>query len=68
VPEEDKYTRERLLHLLRTGLLTQQEAATLAGIKRQAVHQWVRSAGIDPTVTRKRHLTSLWRAYSVNSD
>jgi hypothetical protein len=64
VPEEDKsYTRERLLHLLRTGLLTQTEAATLAGIKRQAVHQWVRVAGIDPIVTRKRHLSSLWRAY-----
>ena len=63
---EDKTSDARwlALHFLQMGVLTQTEAALLAGVTRQAIHQWVRAAGIEPASVRKRHLHGLWKAYS----
>lgn len=53
--------RETVMALLKAGYLTQSEAATIAGVTRQRVQQWVRKARIHPAVARERHLRKLVR-------
>ena len=51
--------RARVLMLLSSGLILQNEAAALASVTRQRVHQWVRAAGIEPIAARARFLRGL---------
>jgi hypothetical protein len=52
--------REAALFLLRQGLVTQSEAAALAGASRQLVWHWVNVAELDAVEARQRYLTRLW--------
>lgn len=54
--------RLHLLRLLEAGYLTQSEAASLVGVTRQRVHQWVQAAGLHPALARSRHLRKLLHA------
>ena len=51
--------RAQVLALLSSGLILQNEAATLASVTRQRIHQWVRAAGIAPIAARARFLRGL---------
>lgn len=51
--------KNRVLQLLEAGFITQSEAATLVGVTRQRIHQWVQVAGIHPVTARERHLRAL---------
>lgn len=53
--------RTRVLHLLQSGYLTQAEAAVLAGVTRQRIHQWIVAARIHPIAARARYLRELMR-------
>jgi hypothetical protein len=53
--------RTRILMLLDEGIILQAEAAQLAGVSRQRIHQWVASAKLDPARARERYLKELWR-------
>jgi len=56
--------RERVITLLEQGLILQTEAAELAGVTRQRVHQWVRAERLHPTMARKRHLRELMKQHN----
>jgi hypothetical protein len=51
--------KEKLLRLLKRGLLTQTEAARLGNTSRQRVFQWARQDGINPVEARKQYLKRL---------
>lgn len=53
--------RDRAITLLRRGLVTQAEAARLAGVTRQHVEYWCRVAAIDPLEARALLIAALWR-------
>lgn len=57
----DDITERAALSLLRRGLVTQSEAAELAGVSRQVVAYWVSRDGIDCAKVRSAHLLKLWR-------
>jgi hypothetical protein len=63
--EQTNNKRTRVLKLLSTGHLTQAEAAVLAGVTRQRIHQWVTAAGLHPTLARKRYLRELVRNANI---
>ena len=52
-------TRPAALKLLAKGLVTQSEAARLAGISRQLVRKWVK--GADTVAAREAYLDRIWR-------
>lgn len=54
-------TREAALKLLRAGLASQSEVATLAGVSRQAVSLWCASAKLDWRKARADALARAWR-------
>lgn len=53
--------RERIMQLLADGRLTQSEAAALAGVSRQRIHQWVQARRLHPVAARSRHINKLLR-------
>jgi DNA-binding XRE family transcriptional regulator len=53
--------REVVLAMLGAGYITQSEAATLAGVTRQRIGQWVKRERIHPIAARARHLRELIR-------
>ena len=55
--------RARVLMLLSSGLILQNEAAALAKVTRQRIHQWVRATGIAPMAARARFLRGLMNDY-----
>lgn len=59
VSRTDQPLRSSVLALLKAGYVTQSEAASLAGVTRQTVHQWVRAAGLQPAAAREKHLRQL---------
>ena len=50
------------LALLRKGLVTQSEAAELAGASKQLVRHWCLRRGIDTAAAREAYLRKTWRA------
>jgi len=52
-----------VLALLSSGLILQNEAAALAKVTRQRIHQWVRATGIAPMAARARFLRGLMNDY-----
>jgi len=55
--------RAQVLVLLASGLILQNEAAALAKVTRQCIHQWVRATGIAPMAARARFLRGLMNDY-----
>ncbi len=55
----DDITKRAALNLLRRGLVTQSEAARLAGISRQLMRYW--ASDIDCEATRASLITKLWQ-------
>jgi hypothetical protein len=55
----DDSTKAAALRLLRRGLVTQAEAARLAGVSRQLVRHWARDMPIDEA--REAALKRLWQ-------
>jgi hypothetical protein len=53
-----------VLSLLAAGLILQNEAAQLAGVSRQRVHQWVGRAGVQAAAARERYLQALLHAHT----
>jgi hypothetical protein len=51
--------RQHVLTLLASGLILPYEAAQLAGVTRQRIHQWVRRGGVEPAPARRRYLKAL---------
>jgi hypothetical protein len=49
------------LSLLRKGLVTQSEAAHLAGASKQLVRHWCLRRGIDCAAAREAYLRRVWR-------
>jgi transposase-like protein len=54
----DDTTKRRVLKLLEQGVVTQSEAARLAGVSRQLMRHWARQ--IDTEAAREAYLTRLW--------
>jgi hypothetical protein len=54
--------RTAVIHLLREGLVTCDEAAGLACTSRQLVEDWALSEGIDIATTRATYLLKIWRS------
>lgn len=54
----DDSTKAAALKLLRRGLITQSEAARLAGVSRQLVRYWVRE--LDTDQAREATLRRIW--------
>lgn len=55
----DDTTKRAALKLLRRGLVTQSEAARLAGVSRQLMRHW--ALEIDTEAAREHFLTALWQ-------
>jgi len=56
----DNTTRAKAVKLMRRGQATHSEVAKLAGVDRQLVAYWAKSAGIDATATRAAWLAKRW--------
>lgn len=54
--------RAAVIHLLREGLVTYDEAAGLASTSRQLVEHWALREGIDVATTRATYLLKVWRS------
>lgn len=54
-------TERAALSLLRRGLATQSEVATLAGVSRQLVRYWANREGIDCARARHAMLLKAWQ-------
>lgn len=57
--ERAEQRRQYIMQLLADGWMTQSEAAVLAGVSRQCIHQWVQTTRIHPLAARQRHLNKL---------
>jgi|GEM_PF-5298340 predicted HTH domain antitoxin len=55
----DDTTKKAALSLLRRGMVSQSEAARLAGISRQLMRHWARE--IDVEAAREQVLAKLWQ-------
>jgi hypothetical protein len=54
--------RAAIVHLLREGLVTHDEAADLASTSRELVQHWAVREGIDIATTRATYLLKVWRS------
>lgn len=59
--EKDDEARSAALALLARGMITPGQAAELAGVSRQLVAYWLRSAGIDWRRAWSRRMAGMWR-------
>ncbi len=59
--EKDEIGRNASLSLLARGMVTPAHAADLAGVSRQLVAYWLRTAGIDWRRAWDRRHASMWR-------